>query len=496
MFSISMLIYLLKVNLALALFYIFYRLFLVKDTFFLSKRILLLSFLMISFVYPLFGVSIWTSAQHTSAMRLAEIYNSIVLPEVTITEVGIPASTVSACTGMQWIKGIYFAVLFYLFIKLLVQFFSIVHIRFQSTQIRKMGYKIWMLNKAISPFSFFHWIFIHPSSHTEEEMREILLHEQTHCSQWHSVDILISEFVCILCWFNPFAWLLRKEISINLEYLADQKVLSAGHDRKAYQYHLLHMSMQQTSLSLMNSFRMLPLKNRIHMMNKRRSHPALQSKYIIWIPLLLLLMMINNMETMARTTLHLTREVANYVQNQYVSDTSEPVTAELQESPISYFQGNNQADSQPFVELTSSLATTMATAAKAKPMAATVAEEQPEMLHSSPAEEESVVFDVVETMPEFPGGQDGMMRFLSTTIKYPTNAQNENIEGRVIAQMVIDTDGTPTDISIVRSVHPDLDREAIRVLSSMPRWTPGKQRGKEVRVRYTVPIRFKLENRE
>jgi protein TonB len=108
-------------------------------------------------------------------------------------------------------------------------------------------------------------------------------------------------------------------------------------------------------------------------------------------------------------------------------------------------------------------------------------------------EEEQVIHIRVEKMPEFPGGQDALNRFLVRNIKYPLLAQENGIQGRVVCQFVVNSDGSIVDISVVRGVEESLDKEAIRVIKSMPKWTPGRQRGKSVRVKYTLPIRFKLQ---
>lgn len=102
------------------------------------------------------------------------------------------------------------------------------------------------------------------------------------------------------------------------------------------------------------------------------------------------------------------------------------------------------------------------------------------------------VFDVVEQMPSFPGGPSAMMQFLSSSVRYPVEAQEIAVQGRVVVTFVVDTDGSITDARVVRSVAPELDREAIRVVKSMPKWNPGKHAGKVVRVKYTVPVTFKL----
>ena len=108
-----------------------------------------------------------------------------------------------------------------------------------------------------------------------------------------------------------------------------------------------------------------------------------------------------------------------------------------------------------------------------------------------PVEEE--IFDVVEEMPEFPGGMAALMQYLGKNIKYPTIAQETGIQGRVIVQFVVNRDGSIVDAKVVRSVDPYLDKEAIRVISSMPKWKPGKQRNKAVRVKYTLAVMFRLQ---
>jgi len=108
-------------------------------------------------------------------------------------------------------------------------------------------------------------------------------------------------------------------------------------------------------------------------------------------------------------------------------------------------------------------------------------------------DEEDVVFMVVEKMPQYPGGDEELFKYLATNIKYPSDAKEQNIEGRVICQFVINRDGSVSDVVVVRSIAPSLDAEAVRVISAMPNWTPGEQRGQTVRVKYTLPINFKLD---
>ncbi len=109
-------------------------------------------------------------------------------------------------------------------------------------------------------------------------------------------------------------------------------------------------------------------------------------------------------------------------------------------------------------------------------------------------EVEEEIFVVVEQFPEYPGGQAAMMKFLNDNIRYPVIAQENGIQGRVVCNFVVERDGSITDVQVVRGVDPSLDREAVRVIQQMPNWTPGRQRGQAVRVRFTLPVQFRLAN--
>ena len=102
------------------------------------------------------------------------------------------------------------------------------------------------------------------------------------------------------------------------------------------------------------------------------------------------------------------------------------------------------------------------------------------------------VFDTVDQMPEYPGGMQAMIEFLQTNMKYPEDAAKQKVEGRVMVQFVVETDGSVTDVHVAKQVFPSLDAEAIRVVQAMPKWTPGKEKGKVVRVKYNLPIVFRM----
>ena len=456
--------YFLKINVAIALFYAFYRLFFHKDTFFHWRRMALLCFFAISMLYPLLNIQGWIKA-HEPMVAMADLYATILLPEQVVTPTQETVINWQEVI-MQFAKIIYWSGMLLLTARFFVQLGSIIRLHFQCSKSNIQGVRVHLLKKETGPFSFFHWIFIHPQSHTESEISEIITHEETHARQYHSVDVLFSEIMCIFCWFNPFIWLMKREVRGNLEYMADHRVLETGHDSKSYQYHLLGLAHHKAAANLSNSFNVLPLKNRIKMMNKRRTKEIGRTKYLMFLPLAALLMIVSNIEMVARTTEKFAKEMMGQATTQVIP---EPEIATIPELPAEEIQ-------KPTLPQDKKIKETMETHSKSVP--------------------DSVVFEVVEEMPDFPGGMKALMEYLSKNIKYPAEAHAKGIQGRVIVCFVVKKDGSIDNIKVVRSVDPYLDKEAIRVITAMPKWKPGKQRGETVNVKFTVPVAFRLTGPE
>ena len=258
--------YFLKINVAIALFYAFYRLFFHKDTFFHWRRTALLCFFGISLLYPLLNIQEWIKEQEPM-VAMADLYATIILPEQIIEA---PQETTANWQELipQILGFIYWTGVLLLALRFLIQLGSIIRLHFLCPKSTIQGSRVHILKKGTGPFSFFHWIFIHPESHTDSEISEIITHEETHARQYHSADVLVSEIMCTFCWFNPFVWLMKREVRGNLEYMADHRVLETGHDSKSYQYHLLGLAHHKAAANLSNSFNVLPLKNRIKMICK------------------------------------------------------------------------------------------------------------------------------------------------------------------------------------------------------------------------------------
>ena len=209
--------YFLKVNVAFILLYAFYRLFFYKDTFFKLRRAILLAFFGVSLFYPLMNIQNWIREQEPMA-EVIQMYSAI-LPETMITPGNIP-ETNGHDLLLSGISYLYWSGVIVLLLRLLVQLGSILMLTRHSEVALIRNVRVHILNKPAGPFSFFRLVFLHPESHSEKEIDEILTHECTHVNQWHSIDVVICELVCIICWVNPFVWLLKREVRHNLEYLA------------------------------------------------------------------------------------------------------------------------------------------------------------------------------------------------------------------------------------------------------------------------------------
>ena len=490
--------YLLKVNVAFVLFYAFYRLFFYKDTFFKLRRAILLAFFGLALFYPLLNIQDWVRQQEPIA-DVIYMYSAM-LPEATAK-----ADAAASVDWYGWLLGslgfIYWGIVAFLCGRFLVQLSSILWLAHTSERVVIHETPVYALRKAAGPFSFFRMVFLHPESHSDKETDEILTHECTHVSQWHSIDVILSEMMCMACWFNPFVWLLKREVRHNLEYLADNTVIQSGYDSKSYQYHLLGLAHHQSVTTLYNSLNVLHLKNRIMMMNKKRSPGIVRTKYLIFIPLVGILMLLSNIEAVARLTVRLANEatVSNAMVTAtgiLVDETGQPLIGASvvvkggKERTITDKKGAFSLE----VPANAILRCSYQGRESQEVLAADMTNNTHLSLSSKSREMNEQVFTVVEKMPSFPGGDAELLKYIATNIKYPKESQDNGEQGRVICSFIVGRDGSVNNPEVLRGVTPLLNEEAVRVINTMPRWNPGMQRGKAVAVKYTVPITFRLKS--
>ncbi len=420
----NFLLYLLQVHIALSLLFIVYKALSTRNTHFTARRVLLLGILLFTLVYPLFRLP------GAAGMLPAEL--QITLPELQVK----PGSTGGRpLSAYQILAGVYGCIALMLGLRLAVRLLSIVGLR-RYNPLRRLGScRVVVCPEGTQPCSFFNWIFL-PASALDNPTgwTTIVNHEQAHVRQMHSIDILLGESVAALCWINPLAWLLLKELRLNLEYLADRAALTDETEKRPYQYRLLELAGADRAPRSTLPFNHAFLKERIAMINRQRSSRGSLCRYLLALPLFGLLV----------------------VGSQSCRQSTAPETANAQSMPPA--------------------------TAEALPRT-TTAHERPE---------QGPVFEVAEVMPEFPGGTPALFEFISRHLQYPQEAIDNQTEGRVVLQFVVDKEGKVSNIQVKRSIDPALDQAAIDVIRTLPDWKPGMQNGQPVNVRYTLPVVFKL----
>lgn len=409
--------YLIKASISLALFYGLYMLLLRKDTFFRLRRFYFLFSIAFSLLFPFLMIELTTKEEVP-----------VQIPVYWLSQIEVSAMPAQQVSVIDWKLIALFAIgavsLIYA-LRFIMQLFCILKLKVSHDSEKLDTCCIVKIkDRNVSPFSFFRWIFIGSQIDGEEKLKEIIAHEMVHVRQLHSVDVLLAEIVCILFWWNPFVWLLKKEIKINLEYLADEGVLKEGFSPKEYQYILLQVSSVNTGIPIINNFNVSQLKKRITMMNKNRTSLGKATKYLLLVPVVFVLLLGNAVQA--------SPDIADMITIPFVNDG--------QQVP----------------------------------------------------QKKGDVYVTVDKMPEFPGGLNAQQRFIGQNLKYPVEAQEKGIEGRVTVRYVVKSTGDISDVVVIRGVHPSLDKEAVRVVKAMPKWIPGKQNGKVVDVYYTLPLIFKI----
>ncbi|HVS97057.1 MAG TPA: M56 family metallopeptidase [Puia sp.] len=278
----ALFLYSIKLSCSLAALWLFYRLVLRNLTFYNMNRCYLLGYSVLSFLIPLIDIGPALQGDAGGEPLVIQFIPAIGQYAPAIT----PAPAARASTWSVWtvLLGVMLLGSVFLLTRILFRWIALRQLRRRARLIQGGECDIYQVDEAIAPFSFGKAIYINRSLHTETEWQEIILHEYVHVRQRHTVDILFAEWLTILNWYNPFAWLIRHSIRQNLEFIADRKVLDNGFDKKDYQYHLLKV-VGQPEYRLANNFNFSSLKKRIVMMNKLRSARLHLVKFLFILPL-------------------------------------------------------------------------------------------------------------------------------------------------------------------------------------------------------------------
>ena len=277
-------IYLLKLSVSLGVVFLFYQLVLRRLTFYNWNRWYLLGYALLSFFIPFIDI--------TNAIKKDQLTTNSILQWIPVLYTNKASDLVTHESGFTvWgIISIFIAAgVLIMLVRLLVQLFSFRKMMRNAELISNEDINIYQVNESIIPFSFGNAVFINKKLHTQEELEEIIRHEFVHVKQRHSVDIILSEILCLLNWYNPFAWMLRSAIRQNLEFVADNKVLQNGINKKQYQYMLLKV-IGNDQFSIAQKFNFSSLKKRIAMMNKNKSTKMHLLRFLFLLPVLALIL--------------------------------------------------------------------------------------------------------------------------------------------------------------------------------------------------------------
>ena len=410
--------YIIKSAMALALLYACIIPLLEKETFHRLNRILILGCLIMSFAIPLVHFTGGTNP------TVDMVRQAVLLPEVLING---NASEQSVWSWADIMTCIYIIGVVAIFTMTVVQTVRLTRQLRQCEHITdNRGNTIVLTDCATSPFCLFHYIVMSRDDYANNRSY-ILTHEQEHIRLGHSIDLVVLQAATIIQWFNPFVWLIGKNLKAIHEFEVDEAVLNKGIDATQYQKFLVIKAVGNRLQPFANNLNKESLKRRIIMMNQKKSNRWMMLKALFIIPV----------ATLA----------------------------------VSVFA--NTSDMSNMANAVSTTANTLSTT------------------NMQTKQSDKKIFRVVEEMPKFKGGDAKLMEFLMMNMKYPESAIKAKQQGRAIVGFVVGKDGTVSDVYIEKSTGYDvLDNEAMRVVKSMPAWEPGKQKGKPVNVKYFVPITF------
>ena len=443
----DVLMYALKSAFVLCLLYVPYTLLLHRDSFFRLNRFVLLGVLLLSLVLPLCNVS-WLSMDrqpvvHAAQMQMVEIGIPVnVLPQNDVVDEMAEASAPSSFTLFGMLTLIY---IIGMAVVLLLRLWQMGSLRLQLRRgslwrHSEDGITVYCHADRVAPFSWMNSIVISEEDYAESG-REIILHETGHIRFHHSWDVLLLTLVQMVQWWNPLAYMAGISLRDVHEYEADDYVLRQGVSASAYQMLLLKKAVGYGSYTFANNFNHSLTKKRITMMRKSKSNPWMRSKALYVIPVAALAL-----------SAFATPEIVSPIEGM----VSEPESKGME----------NYLTSQ--------------TVPVEKQM----------------VDENDSIYNVVSENAEFPGGNMAASNWISKNMTYPEECQKQGIEGRVVIKFVVNKDGSIVDAEAVKSPHPALAAEALRVVKSMPKWKPAKEGGKVVRSRFNIPIMFRLAGKK
>jgi len=524
----TFLVYILKSAVCLAMFYLFYRLLLSKETFHRFNRMALLGVMLLSCLLPLVKVTVeQASPVNAQVMSMEDLLLMYQWNSEAVVEEG--------SRPFHWQEGlvlVYFVGLFFVIVRHLWSLGRMLYpIRHSRCERLDNGIRLVVHRRKLAPFSWMRYIVISETD-LKESGHHILVHEMAHIHHRHSWDLLLTEACAWLQWFNPAIWLLKQELQNIHEYEADEEVLRQGINAKEYQMLLIKKAVGARLYSIANSFNHSSLKKRITMMIRKKSNPWARAKYLYVLPLAAVTVAafarpeiskpldeissvkVNDLSAVLET--YADKNVSNPAEKtklkmKVVDEEGKPIIAATvlvanttngtltdENGNFTLEVGSDQSIQVAYIGMstvTMSVKDCLKKADQTIVLTESDTKKYVKVVASAPQTvvSDDQTFSVVEQMPEYPGGMRAGLEFMARNLRYPTKAREAGKQGRVIVQFVVRKDGSLSDFKVLCPVDPWLDAEAIRVISTMPKWKPGMQDGKPVSVKFTLPVTFMLE---
>ena len=461
----ALLIYLLKSATLLTVFVALFVALMQQETYHKLNRFTLLAIIALSLALPFVNLGIETPfsrlfseepATATSETGIGFVSTGILTPAQTA-----PAEPTATIEWSSIVAAIYLAGVVALLMRLIIMYTGLARIIKRGTPTPAEEYTSERIHlrvreeEEIKPFSWFRYVVINRTD-LRESGREIITHEAAHARSLHSMDIVVTDLLILLQWFNPMAWFTKYCIKNIHEYEADEAVINSGTNVERYQQMIIKKAVGARLYSIANSFNHSSTFKRITMMCKKKSNKWRCTKALYILPAAAIAALL-------------------FSQPESVNAVEQPSDGKVTE-----FVANDQTE-MPATAPSDTTANRRKVAAVG------------EVKHTQPSDT-TQVYQVVEQMPEFPGGSNGLMAYLRNSIIYPQEARDANIQGKCFVTFVVDSNGKIKDARVQKSSGNEaLDKESVCVVESMPRWTPGKQNGKNVAVQYTLPIMFRLQ---
>ena len=511
-----------SIAIAIALLWAAYRLLFINSNRLAFNRAFLIIALGFSLILPAAGIFIGRNIPAVNAYR-ESLFQGIMLDEVVITADGVTISVPTEVTAddiavasesthsfdiWKYIWIIYIIGVGVMTLLFIIKLARLAIVIIRSPKKKMPGYTAVFTGKEHGSYSFFNYAFF-PN---ENVNAEIVRHEMSHIAHHHSADILFVELMMIIQWFNPFIYLYKRELQSLHEYMADRDVVATGIDKQNYMMLILQQCTAVDFSNMSNNFSFLLTKKRIKMITQSKKAKGVVIKALLTLPLFALLLFAN-CQTNGQNKVSAEKATESAVENESrttikIGEESYVTFADPMEINLDgkdYTLDINSVKKEKAFKLGDHTVVAKNNNDERNSYTVTVDGKPFDLKYlvnmifddsDSSGDEDEVQTGPVDVMPEYPGGTTALFDFISKSVKYPEAAKEKGIEGKVYVQFVIEKDGSLSSFTVLRGVSDELDAEAIRVLKMMPKWKPGMNDGKPVRVQYTIPFYFKLNGAE